>query len=286
MAKANADSPVVNGCEGLKPRGERGFHLSSNCPLLRPAFAFGGRAACHRSPLVIARGLVVRATNRHSCSKTPGAVSAKAMAFIVPIVLSAYLTAAAVGSPTHAWVGRLGLLPLFFAIRLFRPLRACVCGALWGASLFVFCIAAGRTAVAANLGSFALLTGIPALYAFLGAWLTRRIGFSPFVLGVGWMGVELALAPLGLHSGLLAGTQDHTALMDYIGRALGYVLVGFLVAYVNAALVAVLGRVRLSVPRFVPTAASPDCGRSLISQILGCLSLFALQPSHPRAPPF
>jgi len=134
--------------------------------------------------------------------------------------------------------------------------------------------------------AFASLTALPAVYAGGGAWLTRRIGFSPFVLGVGWMGVELVLAPLGLHNGLLAGTQGDTALMDYIGRALGYVLVAFLVAYVNAALVAVLGRVRLSVPRFIPTAASPDRGRSLISQIIGCLSPFALQPSQARAPPF
>ena len=226
------------------------------------------------------------ATNRHLRFEARGAVSAGIMAFVVPIVLSAYLTAAAVGSPTYAWAGWLSLLPLFFAIRLLRPLRASAYAALWGASLFVFSIVTGRTAVSANLWSFALLTGIPALYTFLGAGLTRWMGFSPFVLGVGWMGVELALAPMGLHSGLLAGTQDHTALMDYIGRALGYVLVGFLVAYVNAALVAVLGRVQLTVPRFVPTTALPVCGRSLISQILGCLSLFALQPSHPRAPPF
>ena len=215
----------------------------------------------------------------------PAKGSAAVVALTIALVGSAYLTATAVGSPTHAWMGWLSLLPLFVAIRVLRPLRASVCGALWGGCLFAFCVAAGRTTVSANLASFTLLTAIPALYTLLGAGLTRWIGFSPFVLGVGWMGVELALAPLGLHSGLLAGTQDQTALMDYIGRALGYVLVGFLVAYVNAALVAVLGHVRLSVPRFVPTTASPDCGRSLISQILGCLSLFALQPSHPRAPP-
>jgi apolipoprotein N-acyltransferase len=215
----------------------------------------------------------------------PAKGSAAGVALAIALVGSAYLTATAVGSPTHAWMGWLSLLPLFVAIRVLRPLRASACGALWGGCLFAFCVTSGRTAVSANLASFAFLTAIPALYTFLGAGLTRWMGFSPFVLGVGWMGVELALAPLGLHSGLLAGTQDHTALMDYIGRALGYVLVGFLVAYVNAALVAVLGRVGLSVPHFVPTTVSPDCGRSLISQILGCLTLFALQPSHPRAPP-
>lgn len=241
--------------------------------------------AYHGSPLVTGWGLVVPVVNRHSCSETPGAVSASVMAFVVPIVVSAYLTAAAVGSPTHAWVGWLSLLPLFFAIRLLRPLRASACGALWGASLFVFCAAEGRTAVPATVSSFVLLAGIPAIYACAAAALTRWIGFSPFVLGVGWMGVELALAPLGLHNGLLTASQGDTALMHYIGRALGYVLVGFLVAYVNALLVEVFGRVCLRLPRPYLVTRSGNGNLFLRSQIVGCLSLFTLQPSHPRAPP-
>lgn len=211
--------------------------------------------------------------------------SARPLAFFIPLVLSAYLTAAAVGTPTHGWMGWLSLLPLFFAIRLLRPLRASACGAFWGASLFVFCVAGGRTLVPATVSSFVLLAGIPAIYTFLGAWLTRWIGFSPFVLGVGWMGVELALAPLGLHNGLLSATQGDTALMAYIGRAMGYVLVAFLVAYVNAALTAVFAHVRLRTPQpFLSTRS----GNGLLffrSQIIGCLSLVTLQPSHPRAPP-
>jgi hypothetical protein len=123
-------------------------------------------------------------------------------------------------------------------------------------------------------------------YAFVGAALTRWIGFSPFVLGVGWMGVELALAPVGLHNGLLSATQGDTALMDYIGRALGYVLVAFLVAYINAALVAVFARVRLRLPRPFRITTSGNGVLFLRSQIVGCLSLVALQPSRPRAPPF
>ena len=215
----------------------------------------------------------------------PAKGSAAGVALTIALVGGAYLTATAVGSPTHAWMGWLSLLPLFVAIRVLRPLRASACGALWGGCLFAFCVASGRTAVSANLASLALLTAIPAIYTLLGAGLTRWMGFSPFVLGVGWMGVELALAPLGLHSGLLAGTQDHTALMNYIGRALGYVLVAFLVAYVNAALVAVLARVRLRLPRPFRITTSGNGVLFLRSQIIGCLSLVSLQPSHPRAPP-
>jgi hypothetical protein len=73
--------------------------------------------------------------------------------------------------------------------------------------------------------------------------------------------------------------------MDYIGRALGYVLVAVLVAYVNALLVEVLGRAALRMPRPLWAAARDNAEILLRSQIVGCLSLVALRPSRPRAPP-
>lgn len=223
--------------------------------------------------------MVAKAAERPG--KTPS--GAIIVALVGALSGSAFLTAHAGQAGVPFWVGWLALAPFFAAIRALRPILAMLCGALWGASLFVFTGGGSEPGNPIVVGL--LLTVVPAAYAYLAARMTRWIGFSPFVLGVGWMGVELALAPVGLHNGLLSATQGDTPLMDYIGRALGYVLVAFLVAYVNAALVAVLGRVRLSVPRFVPTAASLDCGRSLISQIIGCLSPFALHPSPPRAPP-
>jgi len=223
---------------------------------------------------------------RRSGNGTPLCVMPLALTVSMPV--SAYLMVSAAAIPQHALLGFLTLLPLFVAISALTPLGAALCGALWGASVFFFgaCGLGDPFILPPTAFAFASLTALPAIYAGGSAWLTCRIGFSPFVLGVGWMGVELTLAPIGLKIGLLSATQGHTTLMDFLGRALGYVLVAFLVAYVNASLVAVLGRVRLSVPRFVPTTASPDYGRSLISQIVGCLSLVALQPSRPRAPPF
>jgi len=53
----------------------------------------------------------------------------------------------------------------------------------------------------------------------------------------------------------------------------------------NVALVAVLGRIRLALPRPLWPAARDDAEILLRSQIVGCLSLVTLQPSHPRAPP-
>jgi len=209
----------------------------------------------------------------------------KPFAFCLSIVVSALFTATAMGSPNLGWVAWLSLLPLFFAIRQLRPIRASACGAIWGISLLGFSVAIGRWENPLDVWSMLLTAVIPAVYALAASALTRWIGFSPFVLGVGWMGVEFALAPLGLHFGLLASTQGDAAVMDYIGRALGYVLVGFLVAYVNAALVAVLARVCLDVRRSISWTVSTSRGALLSPQTFGRLSHLVLQPSRPRAPP-
>jgi len=209
-----------------------------------------------------------------------------ALALVVSLVAGAYFAADAITSPKHPLLAGLTLLPLFFSIRILRPTRAMLCGAVWGLSLFIFARWASGPAVGSGLSSVFLLTAVPAIYACLGAWLTRWMGFSAFVLGVGWMGVELALQPLGLHHGLLGATQDDGVLMHWVGRAFGYVLVAFLVAYVNALLVEVLGRIPLRLPRPSPITTSGDAFLSLKSQIVGRLSLVALQPAQPRAPPF
>ncbi|MGB2988145.1 MAG: hypothetical protein WBE26_19935, partial [Phycisphaerae bacterium] len=184
-----------------------------------------------------------------------------------------------------SWLGWLTLLPLFFAIRVCRPVIATLSGAVWGFSLFAFSVAGTGLSVEPSIGALALLTAIPALYAYLGARLTRWIGFSPYVLGVGWMGVELAFEPLGLHHGLLAGTQGGGTLIHWIGGALGYVLVAFLVAYVTASLVTVLSNVRVAIPRPRPAAGSADEGTRLVPQTFCCFPLFVIPASQPRAPP-
>ncbi len=196
--------------------------------------------------------------------------------------------ALSLASPDRVWLRWSafgGLLPLFVAIRVLRPGRAMLAGALWGFTLYVFSAAVFDTGVSDALSSFALLAAIPAIYAYLAAKLTRWIGFSPFVLGVTWMGMELAFEPLGLHNGLLAGTQADGTLIHWIGGALGYVLVAFVVALVNAALVSVLSRVRVCAgsPGYLPGSAG--CRTRLVPQTFSCFPLFAIPVSQPRAPP-
>ncbi len=214
-----------------------------------------------------------------------GTRTVKTSALIVSLLVGAYLMALAIGSPGHAWCSWFSLVPLFIVIRLCRPVCAMAGGALWGLLLYAFLIAQPDPACSLSISSLPLLAAIPAIYAFAGARLTRSIGFSPFVLGVAWMGVELAFQPLGLHNGLLGQAEGDTTLMHWIGGALGYVLVAFIVAYVNACLLSALSRVRVAVPRPRPAAGSDTNGARLAPQTFSCFPLFAIPQLQPRAPP-
>ena len=210
----------------------------------------------------------------------------KGLTLALALMLSAYLMAVAVGSAEHPWLAWTSLIPLFFAIRWLRPLIALGCGVLWGAGFFGFSTTVVSTEVPATWAALALLTLVPAIYAYLGALASRRLGFNPLVLGVAWMGVELALHPLGLRAGLLGGVQAHTPFLERVASVLGYVLAAFLIALVNASLVSVLSAARLSNPAYrYPTRAS-DRGANLSSQTFFRFPRFALHPLRPRAPPF
>lgn len=201
------------------------------------------------------------------------------------LVGSALLIGVAAKTGRYPYVACVGLVPLFVAIRVYRPLAALLWGAAWGLSLFAVSVAGLGPPIPPTVGSLLLLAGAPAVYAWLGARLTRWIGFSPYVLAVGWMGVGLALGPLGFNAGIAGASPNDVGILHWVAHALGYVLVAFAVAYVNAALVAVLDRVRLRLPRTFFVARSRNGVLLLKSQIAGGLSRVALQPAQPRAPP-
>ena len=109
--------------------------------------------------------------------------------------------------------------------------------------------------------------------------------FSPFVLALGWMFVEFALHPLTVHRGLLAATQGDSVLVTFIGRAFGYLMVAFLVAFVNAWLLEIVMRVRFRFSRIPFRMVVDDAGLWLWHLIPSTLPIHIPALSHPRAPP-
>ncbi len=164
-------------------------------------------------------------------------------ALLVSLIGSAWLLSIEIGSGTRSFVGMFTLLPLLAAMRFFSPRRAMLCGLLWGASLFAFLASGAVPVVAGTTSSLALLTAVPATYAFVLVWLARRYGFNPLMLAFGWGFVELALMPLGLEGGLLGSTigfQSGSAL-HLVQGVLGYVCIAAIIVAVNGLALALLG---------------------------------------------
>lgn len=193
--------------------------------------------------------------------------------------------AIAVGSPGHWWVGWVALPPLFVSIRLLAPAKAMLAGAFWGLSLFVFLLTTGDSTLTPGVGALVLLAGVPAIYTLVGACLTRQVGFNPYLLALGWMGVELALSPLGLRNGLLAGTQGDGLINHWVGNFAGCVLVAFLVAYISASLFEGVNRACAGIDRRRYVTGPVDAARRLFPLEVPHYPSLCGKPAQPRAPP-
>ncbi|HNQ24921.1 MAG TPA: hypothetical protein PKK06_17730 [Phycisphaerae bacterium] len=205
------------------------------------------------------------------------------MAIGLSLGLSAALTTAALVIPDLWWLAWVSLVPLFAVIRAFRPMRAARCGLFWGACFYGMAVGAG--VVVPTTSSLGLFAAIPGGYALLAALLTRKIGFNPLLLALGWILVEIAFKPLGFDQGLLARTGQELVAIHWIARVLGYVFAAALVVAVNAALLALLSRARLTLARSGVVGAAARCVVRLSSQMMFFEQLFARRRTHPRAPP-
>jgi hypothetical protein len=207
-------------------------------------------------------------------------------ALIISLVFSAFVLAATVVSREHPWLGCFTLIPLLVAVRVLTPVSAAVAGGFWGACLYLaFAICSAQHVFAGSLLSLVLLTLVPAAYTGLGALLTRRTGFDPFVLALGWVGVELALVPVDLRLGLLAGSQGDGALVRWIGNAFGYVAVAFLIALSNAGWLELWTGIRLPVPRPKLLLRAPEVRLQTRPGGASFIPAFVIPALRPRAPP-
>ena len=230
------------------------------------------------------RGVIVYSAGRQrSVRQTKHGVRDAAVG--LSLIGSAYVMSLANTAGDCAWLGWFALLPFFVVIRQWRPLQAMFAGGLWGLCLYLFSVVQPGAVFTSSIVSLLLLTAIPASYAAGGAWLTRWIGFNPLVLGVAWMGVELALEPLGLRAGLLGGANTDSPLLHWVHQALGYVFAAFLAALVNASLVSLLSAARLPRPLFRHLIRLEDGKATPSLRTSVCLPRYAIRPSQPRAPP-
>ncbi len=174
----------------------------------------------------------------------------KTSVVILSLIVSALVLSMEIASPNPSWLRWLTLLPLLAAIRFMPPIKAFACGALWGISLFLFLAHGGgfkpipHALIPATIQSFALLSLIPAAYAFLGARLARLFGFAScaVLLGSGWAVVELALTPLGLNGLLVSAlhSQADGSFVYLLEGVLGYVCLAAFIAAANGLLLSIL----------------------------------------------
>ncbi len=191
---------------------------------------------------------------------------------------------AAGGSAPWAWVA---VLPLLAAMYALRPGAAGLCGAAWGLSLGL--PAEATPASFASVSSVLLIflkIILPAGYALVGSLATRRIGFNPFVLGVGWMILELTLTAFDARGGLIADGIVGGIVPRLIGDIFGSAVVAFLAVMING-LVIELVRTVVGVLGDIPRPATTNAAgrRRRARGLHPYVSAIGILPLRPRGPP-
>lgn len=207
----------------------------------------------------------------------------KVLALAIGLAASAGLAVSTSRAPNDVWLAWIMLIPLMLAIRTLSPIYAACAGLFWGVCLFV--IISVTNGAALGFWALPLVAMVPAAYAWLASRTTRRAGFCPLLLAIGWIGVEIAFGPLGLQNGLLAGAQEHALVGRTLGYLFGYVAVAFVVVYVNASILSMLAASTV-VPggsRSAPRSSRVRPKRSLPDPFDVVIRF--LQPAQARGPP-
>jgi len=134
------------------------------------------------------------------------------------------------------------------------------------------------------LKSLLIVAAVPTLYAGLGSAITRRIGFSPFVLAAGWLSVEFLVALTTTSDGILQVPFTESAVLNWLAHSLGTVFVGFVSALAAGTFVAIANRVCSSVDHARPRISS-EIRRTIFSPLFAVVVRGLHSPRQSRAPP-
>ena len=221
--------------------------------------------------------------HRKKCPSINGGVAFTGI--IALLIGGAWATAAAIGSPTHFWLAWISLLPLFSAIRLFSIKSSAFLGGLWGGCLYLFLAASPNWMLDSVATIPMMLVIIPAAYAALMAVFSRRFGYSPLAMALGWILVELAFNLAGLRDGLLSVGNSQGQALQIVADFLGSGFVAFIVIYVNAFLISLPVLLCLTGFSFFENDIQQNSSLVLHSRIDRIFSRFCPDSARPRAPP-
>jgi len=199
--------------------------------------------------------------------------------------LSALLTAVAITYPDCHWLAWFSLMPLFVAIRRLSSGWATWCGALWGGGIAFFAsILPGGAIPNPDINAIALVA-IPAAYAGLMALYSRRFGYSPLAMALGWILAELAFRTAGVTNGLLAAQYSMGPALHIVAALLGCGFAAFAVVWTNALLTFVPWKITLRCAALLREYEDPYATK-IPTLIFFCpQSSSRLQEPSPRAPP-
>lgn len=178
----------------------------------------------------------------------------------------------------------LALFPLFAVIRYMHPKAAVSAGAFW-ALLLALIFQGGSDLGLINYLPAVIWIGAVGLYCGGGAWFTRRFGFSPIILAVGWVVMELALKALLISVPAEMIAVSNNSVTQVIATALGYICVALIIVILNATLILSLGKMSLTMScRAVCGMISQFCHQTH-ERGFTFKAWTGMSPTRPRAPP-
>ena len=197
------------------------------------------------------------------------------------LAVSAALVGHAASAEGWAWTGWIALAPLLIVLSRVSAAVGFAAGAWWGAIAGLCCAPA-----AFDPGAMLIPALVIGIYGALVSATTRRIGFSPLVMAILWIGVEVALAPLGFNQGLIAATQSSSAPLAWLNSIFGYAIVAFGIVWINARLALALHRASRRSPKQPEIRRPVSLVRRWRSLNVVCVrSLRELCEGGARAPP-